>query len=144
MATLGVHVKKITITEAKGDRSSIQFGPLLRSDKEAKFRIYLWEAIELEDGKVKSAGKVYQQGLIPPKGRVSFILDAGQRVIVLASGLNVAGLVTTKEHSLRAPFHLSIDADPSTLPAQRAEELRQKNAPKLNKLNGAIKHALRP
>jgi hypothetical protein len=134
----------ITINEARGDQCIVSFGPVLRSDKLAKFRFYTWEVTDTGDGIPSDPViKLIRQGPLPKKGRLHLTLPAGTRCLILAGGAEKAGVIDTKEHSLMAPFYISMDAEPSMMPARLAAEHKRQTAPKRKILNGAIARILR-
>lgn len=132
-------MNNVKVSEARGELCIVTFGPVLRSDKFAKFRFFTWKVEDLGDGKITEPEvEVIRQGPIPKKGRLHVKVPFGTRCLVMAGGAEKAGVVTTQEHSLMAPFYVSLDAEPSTLPAQIAAKQAEANRPKRGILNGAI------
>ena len=134
----------IKVSKAKGDKTIISFGPLLRADSQAKYRVYVWSVEDLGDGKISAPkGRVVKNAEIPKSGRATLNLPKGSRCVVMARGLEIAGVVTTKEHDLKAPFYLKIDSAPSTLAEQKLARSRASNRPKMNPLAVTMKGLLR-
>lgn len=124
----------IKLGKAHGDMSIINFGPLLRSDKEGRYELFrvviprnLDDTPDLRECEMLG----YMKGTVPRKGRLRLLLPVGERFLLIAQGYEKAGQVNTSQESLTAPFYLTIDAPPSNVTAvkeaARQSKLRKKN-----------------
>ena len=125
----------VKLGEPRGDQSIINFGPVLRSDKQARYELFRVHIERLPDGRIdlgQTEMLSYMQGAIPRKGRLRLALPYGERFLIIARGMEKAGQVTSAEHALTAPFFVTIDAPQNPMPAarERAERARlsKKNA----------------
>ncbi len=124
----------IKLGEPRGDQSIINFGPLLRSDKEGRyelFRVVIPRNVD-DTPDLRACEMVgYMKGAIPKKGRLRLLLPVGERFLLIAQGYMKAAQVNTAQESLIAPFFLTIDAEPSNVAAvkeaERVSRLRKKN-----------------
>lgn len=119
----------IKLGEPRGDQSIINFGPLLRSDKEGRyelFRVVIPRALDDTPDLRACEMLGYMKGPIPKKGRLRLLLPVGERFLLIAQGYLKAGQVNTSTESLVAPFFLTIDAAPSNVAAVKEAAQRAK------------------
>lgn len=134
---------KVKKLEAKGDHCIINFGPILRSDPRSTFKLC---HMVIPRGENDEPGEpmtdVVREGPIPAKGKLRIKLSYGERYVVIAHGIKIAGVVHTAGESLMAPFHVSIDADRSTAEAMQKELARRQAAPHLSPVAAGVKQGL--
>ena len=131
----------LSVQRAKGSVSVVRFGKTLRDDPSAKYKLV---AIDTETGRATDM----QEGPVPAKGLLKVELEPLQNYIVIAAGEQTAGLVSTAELNLQAPFALSLDApavDWDAVRAQQAQAEKRAEAQqrmRLNPLSLAVKRTL--
>jgi hypothetical protein len=143
---MGICRVSIKLGDARGDVSIINFGPLLRADKEGRyelFRVVIPRALD-DTADLRNCEMLgYMKGPIPHKGRLRLNLPLGERFLLIAQGYLKAGQVNTAEHSLIAPFFVTIDAEPSNVAAVKAAAKRAgmtRRNPISRAINSAVKH----
>ena len=128
----------VSIGKAKGEMSVIKFGPEIQGDATMKYRLYHWTVNQLPDG---SPGKprvdLVKEGIIPAKGRLTKKLPVNERYLIMISNEYSPAIVTTKEHSLMAPFFVTMEA-PKHIPMAAVPQRPRKKGV----VNG-VQHALR-
>ena len=107
----------IKLGQPRGDVSIINFGPLLRSDKDGRYELFrvviprnLDDTADLRNCEMLG----YMKGCVPKKGRLRLTLPLGERFLLIAQGKMKAGQINTAQESLIAPFYLTIDARSQT------------------------------
>lgn len=119
----------IKLGEPRGDLSIINFGPLLRADPEGRyelFRVVIPRAVD-DTVDLRNCEMIgHMKGTIPKKGRLRLTLPLGERFLLIAQGHMKAGQINTAQHSLMAPFFLTIDAPPSQVAAVKEQAERSR------------------
>lgn len=136
---------KVQQSAASGDHTIINFGPILRRDPRSTFRLIHFVVPRLaNDEPGEPIQNVEREGPIPDKGRMRLLLPLGERYLIIAQGVEVAGVVHTAQAVLTTPFHVTIDAPPSQVRAIREQQKQQDEAEKrrTNPVAAAVHHGL--
>lgn len=113
---------RVTVQKPKGNQSVIRFGSNLRNDPTAVYRMVKLDA---DTGKAEHVAREP----IPKKGVVVMDLEPLTNYILVAAGSESAGMVSTVELNLQAPFMLAIDAGAVNFKAvQEQQALAEKQA----------------
>ena len=126
---------RLSVQRARDDITIVRFGKVLRRDKTAKYRMV---RLDPANGNHEDVSR----GHIPKKGYLRLKLPHFENYVIVAAGEKSAGLISTAELNLQAPFVISMDAPPVDWADVRAKEAamkeRAENAPKTDPLSLAV------